>query len=488
MADGLTGNGLDGTRDGREKLGRDALAWVLDWFSTVGERRLYPDISASSLERHFSGSLPLDPEQPGAILAEFAAHVAANSRDNGHPRMFGYVQSSGTFVGAVGDFLASALNANVTSWRSSPAATTIERQVIGWIKALVGFSPRGDGLLVSGGSMANLVGIVTAVTAAHPDVASRGVRSMPGDPVLYASSLVHMSIPKAAAIAGLGRHAVRTLPVDAEFRLDVAALDRAIEEDRRGGCIPVCVVVNVGDVNTGAIDPVEAVADVCRRHRVWLHADGAYGGFARLAPSAAGALSGLGLVDSISLDPHKWLFVPVDSGCILVRDAAALGRAFRYAAEYVDVIATPEMSEYAFWDYGPELTRRFRALKIWMALKAYGVRALSAAIERNITLARRLAALIDESDDFERLAPVPLSIVCFRYVGSARSGERASEDELNDLNRTLMLRVQHGGRSYLSNAAIDGRFALRACIVNHRTVEADLVALLDEIRRSASAT
>jgi aromatic-L-amino-acid decarboxylase len=391
--------------------------------------------------------------------------------------MFGYVQSSGTFVGAVGDFLASALNQNLTSWRSSPAATTIERQVIAWMKELVDFDPAGDGLLVSGGSMANLVGIVAAVTAAHPAAARHGVRALPGDPVIYASSLVHMSIPKAAAIAGLGRESVRKLPVDPDFHLDVTALDRAIADDRRAGRVPVCVIVNVGDVNTGAIDPLDAVADVCRRHGVWLHADGAYGGFARLAPSAAEALSGLHLVDSISLDPHKWLFVPVDSGCVLVRDESTLRRAFSYAADYVDVIATPEMSEYAFWDYGPELTRRFRALKIWMALKAYGVRAIADAIERNIGLARRLAALIDASDDFERLAPVPLSIVNFRYV---RDGA-----DLNALNKMLMLKVQHGGHSYLSNAMIGDAFALRVCIVNHRTTDEDLVELLEEIRRCA---
>ncbi len=472
MRDGSS-NVFDWTPERREELGRDALAWVLEWFSTTGERRLYPDASAAAIEAGLASSLPMDPQDPHAILAEFASQIAANSRDNGHPRMFGYVQSSGTFVGAVGDFLASALNANVTSWRSAPAATTIERQVVGWMKELVNFDPGADGLLVSGGSMANLVAVVAATTAAHPDVARHGARALPGEPVIYASSLVHMSIPKAAAVAGLGRESVRLIPADAEFHLDVDALDRAIREDRRNGRVPICVVANVGDVNTGAVDPLERVAEVCRRHDVWLHADGAYGGFARLAPSAADMLKGLHLVDSISLDPHKWLFVPVDSACVLVRDVAALRRAFSYAAEYVDVIATPAMSEYAFWDYGPELTRRFRALKIWMALKAYGVRALSDAIDRNIRLARRLASLIDDSNDFERLAPVPLSIVCFRYIGGG------SATGLDHLNRALMLRVQHGGRSYLSNATINDRFALRVCIVNHRTTEADLVVLLD---------
>jgi glutamate/tyrosine decarboxylase-like PLP-dependent enzyme len=324
--------------------------------------------------------------------------------------------------------------------------------------------------------MANFVGLAAATVAAHPDVAKRGVRALPSDPVVYASELVHMSIPKAAAMAGLGRDVVRRIPIDADRRMDPAALARAIDEDRRAGRLPICVVANAGDVNTGVVDPIDRLADVCREHRVWLHADAAYGGFAVLAPSARDLFAGLDRVDSMSLDPHKWLFMPVDVACVLVRDVSALRRAFAYSADYVDVVASPEMSEYAFWDYGPELTRRFRALKIWMAFKTYGVRAFAEAIERNVQLARRLGALIDESDDFERLGPVPLSIVCFRYTRG---------EDLNARNRRLMLDVQLGGRAYLSNAMIGDAFALRVCIVNHRTTEEDLRVLLDEIRRCA---
>lgn len=474
---------FDWTPAQREQFGRAALDWVLAWFSESGERRLYPAVGAASLDERLSAPLPLEPEDPQRILDEFATYVAGGSRDNGHPRMFGYVQSSGTFAGAVADFLASTLNQNVTSWRSAPAATTVERQVIAWMKELVGMPDSSDGLLVSGGSMANLVGLAAATAAAHPDVVRRGVRALPGEPVIYASAMVHMSIPKAAAMLGLGRDAVRRIPAGADFRMDVAALDRAIAEDRAAGRVPFCVVANGGEVNTGAVDPLEAVAGVCRRHGVWLHADAAYGGFATLAPSGREKLAGLGSVDSLSLDPHKWLFVPVDSGCALVRDPAALRRAFSYAADYVGVVAAADMSEFAFWDYGPELTRRFRALKIWMALKAYGVRGIANAIERNLQLAARLAALIDASSDFERLAPVALSIVCFRYVGGAK--ERSPAVDLNRINRDIMLRVQLAGRAYLSNAMIGDAFALRACIVNHRTAEEDLPGLLDEIRRCA---
>ena len=471
---------FDATHAERERFSRAALDWVLAWFNNVGTRRLYPDISADALTAALAEPLPQEPDDPIAVLDRFAAHVAAGSRDNGHPRMFGYVQSSGHHVGAIADFLASALNQNVTSWRSAPAATTVERQVIGWIKQIAGFPDGGDGLLVSGGSMANLVGLAAATASASPDVARRGVRALPGDPVVYASDAVHMSVPKAAATLGLGRDAIRRIDTDGALRMRPEALDRAIIADRAAGRLPVCVVANAGEVNTGAVDPLDEVADVCARHCVWLHADAAYGGFAALAPSAREAFAGLGRVDSMSLDPHKWLFVPVDSGCVLVRDAAALRRAFSYSADYVDVVAAADMSEYAFWDYGPELTRRFRALKIWMTLKVYGVRAIAGAIEQNIQLARRLADLIDQSADFERLAPVPLSIVCFKYTGGA-----STPADLDEFNRALMLRVQRAGHSYLSNAMIAHRFALRACLVNHRTTEDDLTALLDEIRRSA---
>ncbi len=330
---------------------------------------------------------------------------------------------------------------------------------------------------------------------ATPAVAREGVRSLAGEPVVYASDLVHMSIPKAAGMLGLGQKAVRRIAVDSAFQMKVEALDRALEEDRRAGRVPVCVVANAGDVNTGAVDPLEQMAEVCDRHGVWLHADGAYGAFAALSRTGRETLAGLSRVDSLSLDPHKWLFAPLDVGCVLVRDRAALARAFAYAADYVDVVATPAMSEYAFWNYGPELTRRFRALKVWMILKCHGVRRIGDAIERNISLARQLATLLDDAPDFERLAPVPLSIVCFRYVppqmrSALGSGDpearRRALGEVNAINRTLMVALQTGGQAYVSNTMVGDAFALRACLVNFRTTDADLPRLITEIRSAAA--
>lgn len=274
---------------------------------------------------------------------------------------------------------------------------------------------------------------------------------------------------------GIGKDAIVRLPVDRDLRMDPEALRRQIASDRASGLHPICVVATAGDVNTGAIDPLDAIADVCADARTWLHVDGSYGALAARSRYVNGAMAALGRADSLSLDPHKWLYAPLDAGCLLVKDPTALRRAFSEGAGYIDVVADRDMSEFAYWDYSPELSRRFRALKIWFVLKIHGARAIQQAIDGNIDVAKHLAELIDTSDDFERVAPVPLSIVCFRY----KTGDDA-------FNKQLMVEVQRDGDSYLSNAIIDGRFALRACIVNFRTTNADAERLLASIRRVAA--
>jgi aromatic-L-amino-acid decarboxylase len=459
----------------REQFARIALDWILKYFDAQSTLPVYPTISAQELSSVLAGPLPLDPQAIERVIADFQ-QVADFSRHNGHPRMFGYVQSSGSFAGVIGDLLASALNQNVTSWRSAPSATTIEHQVIDWMKAMSGFAPTGSGILLSGGSMANFAALAVALRASTDvDIDQLGVAALIGKPRIYTSVMAHMSIAKAAAMVGIGRDAVQQIPVDREFRMDVAELRRRIASDRAFGFRPVCVVGNAGEVNTGAIDPLDTIADVCVDTGVWFHVDGSYGGFAAHAPRAADALAAIGRADSMSLDPHKWLFAPLDAGCLLVRDPRRLKQAFAHGASYVDVIADRDMSEFAFWDHGPELSRRFRALKIWFILKVHGARAIQEAIDDNIAVAHHLAAAIDASDDFELQAPAPLSIVCFRHTG----GDDA-------FNQRLMLEVQRDGDSYLSNATINGRFALRACIVNFRTTTADADRLLATIRRVAA--
>ena len=483
----------------REALGRAALAWALDYFDTTGEAPIYPAVTARGLLALTDERLPEEPQPISDVMDQFA-ELAALGRKNGHPRMFGYVQSSGSFAGVAADFLASALNQNVTSWRSAPSATAVEHLVIDWLKAMVGFDPAATGLLLSGGSFANFAGLAVALRASTDiDINQKGVAALPGPPRIYTSAMTHMSTPKAAAMLGLGRDAIVPIPVEASFRMDVAALAQRIAADRAAGCHLVCVVANAGDVNTGAIDPLDAIADVCEKAGVWLHVDGSYGGLAAGAPRVDGALAALRRADSLSLDPHKWLFAPVDVGCLLVKDGKRLRQTFAQGAAYIDVIADDDMSEFAFWDHGPELTRRFRALKIWFILKCHGAAAIRVAIDDNIGVARRLADLIDASNDFERLAPVPLSIVCFRYLPAAlrlarrspwakEAGAGDHTAALNQFNRALMVEVQRDGDSYLSNAQIGDAFALRACIVNFRTQAADAAHLLDTIRRVAART
>lgn len=458
----------------RERLGRAVLDWALKYFNEQSHLPVYPTIGARDLTARLSSSLPIDPQDIIDVMGDFEA-VAANGRHNGHPRMFGYVQSSGSFAGAAADFLASALNQNVTSWRSAPSATTIEHQVIAWLKEMIGYDEKGTGILLSGGSFANFAGLSVALrSSTNVDLNRLGVAALPGKPRIYTSPMTHMSIAKAASMLGIGKDAIVSVAIDEQRRMKPAALAAQIEADRAAGHYPVCAVATAGDVNTGAIDPIAAIADACAQRRVWLHVDGSYGALAAKSALIDGAMAGLDRADSVSLDPHKWLYAPLDAGCLLVRDASALRLAFSEGADYIDVVADREMSEFAYWDHSPELSRRFRALKIWFMLKIHGARAIQGAIDSNIAVARHLAKLVAASADFELLAPVPLSIVCFRYKGGD-----------DGFNRTLMVEVQRDGDSYLSNAVIDGRFALRACIVNYRTTIEDADRLLHAIRRVA---
>ena len=276
---------------------------------------------------------------------------------------------------------------------------------------------------------------------------------------------------------------MRAVALDDRLRMDVADLVRQVDADRRAGAHPFCVVATAGSVVTGAVDPLADIAAVARDSGLWLHVDACYGGFARLAPTVRPLLDGLAEADSIALDPHKWLYQPADCGCVLYRDPEAARGAFTLGADYTRVLQQDPAEAYAFWDYGPELSRRFRALKVWMTMACVGSRALGEAIESNVDCARYLAGLVTASDDFELLAPVALSIFCFRY--RPPGADRADAD-LDRLNEQIMVALQRAGHSYLSNATVGGRFALRGCVLNYRTTRADMATLLDDVRRAAA--
>ena len=457
--------------------GEAAVDEVAQYLGTIRERRVYPQTSAEEIRRQLSRELPIEGTGFEQLLDTFRETLLPLSRHNGHPRMFGYVQSPGVAIGAFADLLASALNANLTAWRSAPAAVEIERLTIDWIRQILGLPEDAGGLFVSGGSMANLAALATA----------RNARGTPAGALrIYASTETHHSIAKAAALLGIGRENVRSIAVDEWFKIRIDALDRAIFEDRQQGHTPFFVVGNAGTVNTGACDPLRAIREVADRFGLWMHVDGSYGGFARLAPSARERFAGIERADSVALDPHKWLYLPVDCGCVIYRDTEHARATFAHDADYTRVIGQEADEAFAFWDYGPELSRRFRALKVWMLLKGVGLGALSAAIENDLACARHLEALVRASDDFEMLAPVELSIFCFRYL-PAHLREARDDAQLNAFNERLLVALQRDGNSYLSNATIDGRFALRGCVMNYRTTKEDMDVLLADLRRVAAA-
>ena len=478
-------NPLDPSSDEIRRAGHLAVEEMASYLGAIRERRLYPHTSAQQIRAQLDRELPQDGASFEQLLGTFRDVLLPNSRHNGHPRMFGYVQAPGTAAAAIADLLASTLNANLTAWRSAPAAVELERLTIDWIKQMIGFDPAAGGLFVSGGSMANFAALAAARRARAPaDFTRNGAQSLKQAMRIYVSEETHHSVAKAATLLGIGRENVRHVSVDERFRIRLDELERMTSDDLRDGHLPFCIVANAGTVNTGACDPLRAMSDLARRFGLWLHVDGSYGGFATLAPSAHDLFDGIEQADSISLDPHKWLYLPADCGCVLYRDPNTARATFAHDAEYTRVISQEADEAFAFWDYGPELSRRFRALKVWMTLKAVGLRAFSEAIEKDLACARYLESLVRRSDDFEMLAPVELSIFCFRHLPSHLRD--ANDEQLDAWNERLLVELQRDGSSFLSNARIDGKFALRGCVLNYRTTLDDIEILLADLRRIAS--
>ena len=472
-----TQSSLDVTDDALRQISAAVTKLVAEYVETIGERPVRAENYAGKTTESIDTELSADGVPLEQLLAECRT-IMDLSRHNGHPRFFGYIASPSTPIGAYGDLIASALNANITCWRSGPAGTEVERLVVRWLGSLIGYDHDAHGLLTSGGSMANLIALLIA-SRRCANVSRKGFWNAGPPMTVYASEEVHMSIAKAADILGIGRDQVRVIACDERQRMRVDVLRQTIEADLRDGLSPFCVVGSAGTTNTGAVDPLADIARVANEFELWFHVDGAYGAPGVLDERKQHLFEGLERADSVSLDPHKWLYVPVDAGCLLFRDAAAAKAAFSTEeADYIKTHGYADEEAFAFWDYGVELSRRFRGLKVWLTLQYYGTRRIAEAVSEDMALAAYLGELVSEADDFELLAPVELSICCFRYV--PRAG--MSEAELNELNEKVMALVQKGGRAYVSNATVNGHFALRACITNFRTTKADIEETVAAIR------
>lgn len=435
-------------------------------------------------------SLPVSPARPGeqsfrmfdAVLPEQGIGEAAfddlpevlraSRVQNG--RFFGYVLGSGEPVAATADLLASVLNQNVTAWRSGPAAVMIEKTVVHWLSQAIG-CPGFRGYLTSGGSAANLMGLAMAREAKAP-ANEQGVTT---PAVIYASAEVHMSIPKSVALLGIGRENLRLIPVTSSLQMDATQLERQMAGDKAAGKNPLAVVASAGTVNTGAIDPLPKIAEIAHQYGAWFHIDGAYGALAAIAEPKK--FDGIDLADSISLDPHKWLYQPLDCGCLLYRSSEAAQRAFSHSGDYARALTADPIEGFAFFEESLELSRRFRALKLWLSLRYHGLASFRESIKKDLAHAQRLADAIEREPRLELMSRGELSAVCFRYRGSRAS----SDDALNQLNAAILQRTQNRGRIYMSNATLAGKFCLRACFVNHRTKDNDVDAVIPEVLAAA---
>jgi len=466
-------NPLDLTPDQFRHLSERVIEIAASYLQGLDSRSILPSADGAELERLYRTPLPESglPEEAIRGLADVALHSRAQ---NG--RFFGYVLGSGEPAAAVADLLCSILNQNVTAWRSAPAAVTLERTVVDWLAQAIA-CPNSRGILTGGGSSANLMALAMARESIAP-ANERGIRA--GTPIaVYASAEVHMSIPKAVALLGIGRENLRLIPVDDSFRMIPAKLEEQLQGDKQLGITPVAVVATAGTVSTGAIDPLPQISRISAKYGAWLHVDGAYGALGSIA--APEKFRGLDLADSISLDPHKWLYQPIDCGCLLYREPTAAHRAFAHTGDYVRALSTDPIEGQAFFEESLELSRRFRALKLWFSLRYHGFAAIRKSIEKDLSHARRLADSIAKEPTLELLAPVELSAVCFRYVGK----RDLPEAKLNPLNLDILKRVVARGRVYLSNATLCSKFCLRACIVNHRTTDADIDAIPAEVLSAA---
>src|SRR5512138_145706 len=432
----------------------------------------------------FGEPLPLEGRPFEEVLSFVREHVMPFPFGNSHPRFFGFINATADPVGITADYLAASMNPNC--WGGDHAAVHVENEVMRWIAQIVGYPAAVEGILVSGGSMANFTALAAARRAMTPGNVREDGLAGDGRPHLavYASDQVHHCVDKAVDLLGIGTRNLRKIPTDESFRIRLDLLEDAIARDRRAGFLPAIVVGNAGTVNTGAIDPLEELAELCRRESLWFHADGAYGAMARLSPALAPLFTGLERADSIAADPHKWLYVPYEAGAALVREPGRLAATFRKFPEY---LATDPESPFPgpvwFAERGVELSRGFKALKVWMGLMTHGARAYAKSIENDVALARFLADGVDQRPEFERMADQELSIVNFRY---RPSGAALSDDEVDRLNRAIVNRLVGDGSFLLAPTILKGRTAMRACIVNFRTTEEDLTFLLDEASRVGS--
>jgi aromatic-L-amino-acid decarboxylase len=444
--------------------GKQVIDWIADYLANTERYPVLSQVKPGDVKRQLPTAPPAAPEAMDAILADFDRVILPGITHWNHPGFFAYFAISGSAPGILGELLSAALNVNGMLWRTSPAATELEEVVMDWLRQMIGLPPVFEGVITDTASISTLIAIAAAREALDRRVREDGLAGRSNVPPLslYCSEHAHSSVEKAGITLGLGQAGVRKIPVDAEFRMRPEALAAAIEDDRRAGRLPFCVVATVGTTSTTSIDPIPAIADICEREHLWLHVDGAYGGIAAIAPELHYVLDGCARADSIVVNPHKWLLTPIDCSAFYTRRVETLKRAFSLVPEYLRS-ADGEVKNYM--DYGVQLGRRFRALKLWFIIRSYGVEGLTAIIREHCRLAREFAAWVDADPNFERMAPLPFSTVCFRY----RPAGVTDEAELELMNAALIDAVNATGEVFVSHTKLAGKYIIRLAIGNLAT-------------------
>lgn len=444
--------------------------WMADYLENIRDYPVLPDIRPGALVDQLPASAPEYGERMDAILKDFESFIVPGLTHWNHPRFLAYFATSGSHPGILGEMLTAVLNVNGMLWKSCPALTELEQVVLSWLRQWMGLGPEFFGIIYDTASITSMHAIAAAREMADPEARTRGSS---GNLVLYTSEHAHSSIEKGAITLGIGQDNVRKIPVDEAFRMRVDVLREAMAADRQAGKQPFCVVATVGTTSTSSIDPVPAIADVAGEFGVWLHVDAAYAGAAAVVPELRYILDGAERAQSLVVNPHKWLFTPVDLSAFYTTRPDILRRAFSLVPEYLKTAEDPRAVNYM--DYGVQLGRRFRALKLWFVMRHYGHEGIAEMIRTHITYAQKLAGLIRADADFEVAAPTPFSLVCFRYRGS-------DED-----NQALLDRVNASGRAFLSHTVLNGRFALRLAIGNFATTWEDLEEVWGLIKQSAGS-
>jgi glutamate/tyrosine decarboxylase-like PLP-dependent enzyme len=453
---------------------------IVERYGTMYTANAHPGIDEATVRGWFDEALPQNGIDVDQLLRKAGETVVAHPVMNIGTKMFAYVMSGGTQVSVMADLLASALNQNAAKWHLAPAMTEIEQRVIAWTAEFLGLPEHRGGAIVASGSAANLTGLTVArnLFAERLGVRTTGLFGL--QPlIVYGSDQTHASVEKAVELLGIGSDNYRKIPTRPDFTLDPDTLRQQIERDRDAGLMPFCIVANAGTVNTGAIDPLAALADIASASGLWLHVDGAYGGLASALATHRGAYRGIERADSIALDYHKWLYQPYEVGCTLVRDWDALKRTYHKSAEYLDYGVAAERFDVSRYHF--DLSRNTKAFKVWMSFKAYGAQRIADMIAKDIELADYLARCCDDAEDFATLTTGPLAITCFRYIAD---GTR-DDDTLDAWNASLPDALERDGRVFITGTRLHGRPVLRACIINHRFSRPDIDYLIAVIREVA---